>query len=100
MKIQVVRVDGGTETINLVGSVIANEPGSELEFPRNQSPIHVEATGMDYFFREDGKYDGWGMTCAIPCDGISDGDLIPKEAMVLIKAIESDREIYPPQDKK
>jgi hypothetical protein len=84
MKIQVVRVDGKIETINLVGSVIVHEPGSTLKYPRNQSPIHVPATGMDYFFREDGRYDGWGMSCSV--DGLL-------EAKALTEAIEADREI-------
>jgi hypothetical protein len=83
MKIQVVRVDGNIETINLVGKIVAYEPSSDLEFPRNQSPLSVEATGMDYFFREDGRYDGWGMGCDLP----------KQEAESLVQAIQADREI-------
>jgi hypothetical protein len=98
MKIQVVRTDGQIEVINLVGEITACEPGSELEYPRNQSPLKVHATGMEYFFREDGKYDGWGMACATPCDGIPDGSSVPEEAMGLIQAIENDREIVPPSE--
>jgi len=90
MKIQVVRVDGGIEIINLVGTVTAHEPGQELEYPRNQSPIHVDATGMDYFFREDGKYDGWGMAVSIPLEGMPDDP--PSEVTGFIEAIEKDRE--------
>lgn len=86
MKIQVLRVDGNIETINLVGNCIAHEPGSELEFPRNQSPLCVTETGMDYFFREDGRYDGWGMRVSLSVD----------EATSFIGAIESEREISDP----
>ena len=89
MKIQVVRIDGGIETINLVGTVIACEPGQELPFPRNQSPLKVKATGMDYFFREDGRYDGWGMAVNIPA--ADDNDPM-KDARALIEAVEADRE--------
>ena len=66
MKIQVVRIDGSIEVLNLVGTIEANEPGTELEYPRNQSPLYVKATGMRYFFREDGRYDGWEAERAIP----------------------------------
>ena len=91
MKIQVVRVDGTIEIINLVGEVTANEPHGDLEFPRNQSPLVVNATGMRYYFREDGIYDGWEM--AIEGSGM-DWD----EAKKFAEAIESDREIVPPKE--
>lgn len=96
MKIQVFRVDGSIETINLVGTVIASEPGSELEFPHNQSPLHVEATGMDYFFREDGRYDGWGMDVSGAGLEVSTNNNDPMEHVrEFIRAIETDREILP-----
>ena len=84
MKIQVVRVDGSIETISLVGTVTAHEPGNKLEYPRNQSPLHVAATGMDHFFREDGRYDGWGMACNLPT---------MDDAAALIDAVQEDREV-------
>lgn len=86
MKIKVVRADGSIETINLVGSITAREPRNDLEFPRNQSPLCVHATGTDYFFREDGIYDGWGMSCIAS----------EEEGLYLAEAVEKDREIEPP----
>jgi hypothetical protein len=95
MKIQVLRVDGNVEVINLVGTVTAHEPGGDLPYPRNQSPIHVEETGADYFFREDGRYDGWGMSVNVPAkDG--EGLGLPQEAKDFISAVEADREIIRP----
>ena len=87
MKIQVVRIDGGIETINLVGTVVAHEPGNDVEFPWNQSPLSVTATGMNYFFREDGRYDGWAMGCSDSGEGL---DL--DSARALIDAVQADRE--------
>jgi hypothetical protein len=97
MKIQVVRCDGSIEVINLVGTMTAHEPGTELEYPRNQSPLSVSATGMDYFFREDGRYDGWGMGVSIPIPEDHHSSELPPEAREFIQAIENDREILPPE---
>jgi hypothetical protein len=89
MKIQVVRIDGSVEILNLVGTIEASEPGTDLEYPRNQSPLYVKSIGMRYFFREDGRYDGWEAECAIP---ISEGE----DPMTVVKdfadAIEDGRE--------
>jgi hypothetical protein len=82
MKIQVVRCDGSAEVINLVGVITASE----------SSMLHVEATGADYFFREDGHYDGWGMAVG------SESGMSADEASALIQAVEADREIIKPSD--
>ena len=96
MKIQVVRVDGTHETINLVGTIVAHEPGRELDFPRNQSPLHVKATGMRYFFREDGRYDGWEAECSIP---VAAGEDPMKEIKSFADAIDADRE-FPDEESR
>ena len=89
MKIQVVRIDGSIEVLNLVGTIEANEPGTELEYPRNQSPLYVKATGMRYFFREDGRYDGWEAECATP---IAEGEDPMAAIRSFADASDADRE--------
>lgn len=57
MKIQVVRVDGRIETLDLVGQIQASEPAQN-----GLGSLRVEAAGVDHFFHaKDGAYDGWGM---------------------------------------
>jgi len=89
MKIQVVRIDGSKEILNLVGTIEAIEPGNQVEYPRNQSPLYVKATGMRYFFREDGLYDGWEAECSFP---IPEGEDPMKAVNAFADAIDADRE--------
>lgn len=85
MRIQVVRCDGRTETINLIGKVLANESA-----PGEQGSLFIEATGTTYFFRaEDGAYDGWSMNVSD-----AEGKLSEEDLAKLIDAVEKDREIH------
>lgn len=55
MNIQVVRCDGSTEVLTLT------EP---LEVSRGEGMNCLKtSTGMEHFFLQDGRYDGWGMPC-------------------------------------
>lgn len=81
MKIQVVRMDGTIEAINLVGMIQASE-GSD----GGMSALLISSTGSEYFFMADGTYDGWGMM-------FEGNGLLHEDAMAIAKAIEADREI-------
>jgi hypothetical protein len=91
MKIEVLRCDGNSEILNLLGEVRAKEPYEENGKILGQGSLHCEATGMDYFFRADGRYDGWGM--AMSMEVPDEGEGLPAPALDFINAIEADREI-------
>lgn len=89
MKIQVVRIDGQIETLNLIGTIRTEEPA-----PNGQSSLLIESTGTTHFFRaEDGAYDGWGMEVAE-----TDGGLNEEDMLKFINAVEKDREIHKPRE--
>jgi len=89
MKIQVVRCDGQTETLNLIGTVHVIEGA-----PEGLGSLLIESTGTSHFFRaEDGAYDGWGMDVSD-----NDGDLNEDDIVKLIDAVELDREIHQPRE--
>ena len=52
MKITVQREDGSVETLNLCASLFVQEG-------RHLNRI-ITATGCEYFFTHEGRYDGWG----------------------------------------
>jgi hypothetical protein len=89
MKIQVVRCDGQTETLNLIGKVSVIEAA-----PGGQGHLVVESTGTSHFFRtEDGTYDGWGMDVSDAGGNLNEDDMVK-----LIDAVELDREIHQPRE--
>lgn len=75
VKIQVVRVDGRHETLTLTAPVTVREH------------VVITGTGMEHFFLDDGRYDGWGMPLG---DGLQGTE---EDAFGIAEAIESDREI-------
>ena len=82
MKIQVVREDGNTETLELIGTLHALEPTSGA-----QGGLLIDSTGTTHFFRaEDGVYDGWGMEVG---EGMDEADV-----RTLIEAVERNREVH------
>ena len=82
MKLQVVRCDGDTETLDLVGTLHAIDP-----IPAGQGALLVDASGVTHFFRaEDGAYDGWGMEVG--------GDLNEVDVHAFVEAVERDRMIH------
>jgi hypothetical protein len=85
MKIQVMRCDGRTETLTLIGTIRAGEAA-----PNGQGSLLIESTGTTHFFRaEDGAYDGWGIEVAE-----IDGGLNKEDMLKFINAVEKDREIH------
>jgi len=82
VKIEVVRCDGGSEILTLT------EP---LKISGN---CIVTGTGCEHFFREDGRYDGWGMPFSA---SVPDGSDPMEEVLPFIEAIDRDREITPPE---
>lgn len=86
MKIQVVRCDGQIETLNLTGTLRAEEASAG-----GQGSLLIDSTKTTHFFRLDGAYDGWGMDIAD-----QDGALDERQAIALIEAVERDREIHRP----
>lgn len=90
MKIQVVRCDGHTEILTLVGTVTITEPYEDAGILMGRGCLHL-GTGVDHFFRVDGRYDGWGM-------GLGDGGVAEEVATALIEAVEQDREVARPSD--
>jgi len=85
MKIQVVRSDGDTKILNLVGTIKAGEPGAN-----GQGTLLVEETGTTHFFSaEDGSYNGWEMEVRGTESGMSRTDM-----MRFIDAVEKEREIH------
>lgn len=80
MKVQVVRVDGSVEAIELVGRIIVKEPEGGLGM------ISLESTGADHYFTKDGQYDGWGLAVS---------GLDESEATSVADAIERNRQVFP-----
>jgi hypothetical protein len=83
MKIQVVRQDGRHETLTLT------EPLTLVRGERQNTL--VTQTGMEHFFTQEGRYDGWGMPVggiAVPAN--QEGFNHIKE---FIDAVENDRDI-------
>jgi hypothetical protein len=84
--IQVVRRDGGTETLTLTGPLIIQPKGPDETFARL-----LTSTGMEHWFYGDGTYDGWGMS--FPDGGVP---MPVEDAMSIALAIDGEREITPP----
>jgi hypothetical protein len=78
MKLAVTRYDGDTEIIVLTEPVTVTES-------QYQPHIH-SADGMDYYFRRDGFYDGWGRGC---CGWTGE------QAKTLLRSIEEQRKRIP-----
>jgi hypothetical protein len=77
MKIQVMRCDGNTETLELTGTLHVEGDGGLVD----------DATGKTHFFRaEDGAYDGWGIQV--------DDDLNEEDVRKVVDAVEQERKIH------
>lgn len=92
MKLEVLRMDGKSEVLNVVGSCEfheprANEDGSDV----GQGCIYCPAIGMRYFFSADGRYDGWEAEVAIPM-GDPNG-AIPPDVVDFVRKIEEGRDV-------
>jgi len=95
MKIEVLRCDGSSEILNLVGPLDSREPREENGEIVGQGVIKCPATSMEYFFHADGRYDGWAMAVnwQIPIEQMPADGSLPDDALKFIQAIEDDREI-------
>ena len=89
MKIQVVRCDGDFETLTLFGPISVTEPATEDGRVVGQGAIHETDSGMDHYFREDGRYDGWGLS-------MSDLHLTESQATAFIQTVQNNRQIHKP----
>lgn len=78
MRLRVHRVEGGIETITLV-------PPVTLTLTDSGFNILTDASGMEYWFTQDGLYEGWGMTS--PKGGWS-----YEQSRQIIERVEHDRE--------
>lgn len=85
MKVLVMRCDGQTETLNLIGTIQVAEPS-----PSGQGSLLIESTGTTHFFcAVDGAYDGWGMEVTEIEDHLDE-----KGILAFIEAVEKDRKIH------
>lgn len=75
MIISVTRRDGSSELLTLHGPLAI------------RGHMLTDADGMDYFFNDDGTYDGWGRGVA---------GMTQEEAVRTIEIIEANRHIDPP----
>lgn len=86
MKLEVLRSDGRSEVLDLVGPC-------EFYEARDGGAGHVycPAMFMRYFFSADGRYDGWEAEVNFPYH--PDGPMPPKEVAQFVAEVEKGRDI-------